>query len=139
MSEIIGVGTDISECLRIARLIERHGEYFLNRVFTPGEIKYCQSRKQATQHFTGRWAAKEALLKALGVGWRKGFSWHDVEIRVQPGGKPLAVVRGGVKDLVEKLGVAEFFVSISHCRTHALATAVAVGRPRDERQTWADE
>jgi holo-[acyl-carrier protein] synthase len=139
MSEIIGIGTDISECLRIARMIERHGELFLNRVFTPGEIKYCQSRKQATQHFTARWAAKEAVLKALGVGWRKGISWLDVEIRNQPGGKPLAAVRGGVKDLIEKLGVADIHVSISHCRTHATAIAVAVGKAACEEPNWADE
>ena len=72
--DIIGIGTDITECLRIARMIERHGELFLNRVYTPTEIRYCQSRKQATQHFTGRWCAKEAVLKALGTGWRQGIS-----------------------------------------------------------------
>ena len=79
--EIIGLGTDITECLRIARMIERHGELFINRVYTPYEIAYCQSRKQSTQHFTGRWAAKEAVLKALGTGWRRGISWRDMEIR----------------------------------------------------------
>jgi holo-[acyl-carrier protein] synthase len=139
MSQIIGVGTDISECLRIARMIERHGELFLNRVFTPGEIKYCQSRKLTTQHFTARWAAKEAVLKALGVSGRRGISWRDVEIRNQPGGKPLVAFRGGVKDLVEKLGVADIQISMSHCRTHAVATAVAVGRARDEGLNWVDE
>ena len=78
---IIGIGTDIVECLRIAQMIERHGELFITRVYTPHEIQYCQSRKQATQHFAGRWAAKEAVLKALGTGWRRGISWRDVEIR----------------------------------------------------------
>ena len=63
MSEVIGLGTDITECLRIARMIERHGELFIDRVYTPDEIKYCQSRKQSTQHFTGRWAAKEGTGK----------------------------------------------------------------------------
>ena len=79
MSDIIGIGTDITECLRIARMIERHGELFVNRVYTPEETRYCQNRAQSTQHFTGRWAAKEAILKALGTGWRKGISWRDVE------------------------------------------------------------
>ena len=65
MSQVLGIGTDIIECLRIAQMIERHGELFINRVYTPQEIQYCQSRKMATQHFAGRWAAKEAILKAL--------------------------------------------------------------------------
>ncbi len=71
---IVGIGTDIVECLRIAQMIERHGELFITRVYTPHEIEYCQSRKQGTQHFAGRWAAKEAVLKGLGTGWRRGIS-----------------------------------------------------------------
>jgi holo-[acyl-carrier protein] synthase len=128
MSDIIGIGTDITECLRIARMIERHGELFIDRVYTSEETKYCQSRKQATQHFTGRWAAKEAILKALGTGWRRGISWRDIEVRNEPGGKPVVAVRGGVKDVVEQLGISEIQVTISHCRTHATACAIAVGK-----------
>lgn len=128
MSKIIGIGTDITECLRIARMIERHGELFIDRIYTPEEIKYCQSRKQATQHFAGRWAAKEAILKALGTGWQRGISWRNMEIRNEPGGKPIVAVRGGVKDVVEELGIAEIQISISHCRSHATALAVAVGK-----------
>jgi holo-[acyl-carrier protein] synthase len=128
--DIIGIGTDITECLRIARMIERHGELFLERVFTAAEISYCQSRKQSTQHFTGRWAAKEAILKALGTGWVQGISWRDIEIRSQAGGRPQVAVGGGVKALVERLGVSRLLVSISHCRTHAIAYAVAMtGKP----------
>jgi holo-[acyl-carrier protein] synthase len=130
--DILGIGTDITECLRIARMIERHGELFINRVYTPHEIHYCQNRKQSTQYFTGRWAAKEAILKALGTGWRPGLSWCDIEIRSesgQPGGtRPAVAVRGAVKEIVERLGVAQILVSISHCRTHATAYAIAVGR-----------
>ena len=125
--DIIGIGTDITECLRIARMIERHGELFINRVYTPAEIRYCQSRKQATQHFTGRWAAKEAVLKALGTGWVRGISWRDVEIRNEPSGKPVVAVRGGASDVVERLGITKLLVSISHCHTHATAYAIAVG------------
>jgi holo-[acyl-carrier protein] synthase len=126
--DIIGIGTDITECLRIARMIERHGELFLNRVYTSEEIRYCQARKQATQHFTGRWAAKEAVLKALGTGWVRGIRWRDVEIRNEPGGKPVVAVRGGARDVVERLGIAKLLVSISHCYTHATATAIALGK-----------
>jgi holo-[acyl-carrier protein] synthase len=127
MPNVIGIGTDITECLRIARMIERHGELFINRVYTPWETKYCQSRVQATQHFTGRWAAKEAILKALGTGWRRGISWRDVEIRSEPSGQPIVAVGGGVKEVVEQLRITKLLVSISHCRTYATAFAVALG------------
>ena len=133
MPAIIGIGTDITECLRIARMIERHGELFIDRVYTSAEVQYCQGSKQATQHFTGRWAAKEAILKALGTGWRKGIAWRDIEVRNAPGGRPVVAVRGGVKEAVEQLGVADILVTISHCRTHATATAIAVG-PRSESE-----
>ena len=115
MPDVIGIGTDVTECLRIARMIERHGELFINRVYTPEEISYCQSRAQATQHFTGRWAAKEAILKALGTGWRRGISWRDVEIRNEAGGRPVVNVRGGVKEVVEELGIStESFGDLQH-------------------------
>ena len=136
MADIVGIGTDITECLRIARMIDRHGDVFINRVYTPAEVTYCRSRKQATQHFTGRWAAKEAVLKALGTGWVHGISWRDVEVRNDAGGRPVVAVRGGVKDLVERLGIAKVLVTISHCRTHATATAVAV---REEESDGADD
>lgn len=128
MSEILGIGTDITECLRIARMIERHGELFINRVYTPEEIRYCQNRSLTTQHFTGRWAAKEAVLKALGTTWQRGITWCDIEIRNESGGRSVVGVRGGVKEIVERLGVADILVSISHCRAYATATAIAIGK-----------
>jgi holo-[acyl-carrier protein] synthase len=126
MSDIFGIGTDITECLRIAKMIERYGELFINRVYTPEEIHYCQNCKQTTQHFTGRWAAKEAILKSLGTGWQRGITWRDIEVRNKPGGQPVVGVRGGVKEIVERLGVSDILVSISHCHTHAMATAIAM-------------
>ncbi len=134
MADIIGIGIDITECLRIARMIERHGELFIDRVYTPVESKYCQSRKQATQHFTGRWAAKEAILKALGTGWRRGISWRDMEIRNEPGGKPSVALRGGAKEVVEQLGITEIQITISHCRTYATACAIAVGKAKKAKK-----
>lgn len=125
--KVLGIGTDIIECLRIAQMIERHGELFINRVYTPYEISYCSSRKQATQHYAGRWAAKEAILKALGTGWRRGISWRDIEVRNDSQGKPVVGLRGGARDLVEQLGIREMLVSISHCRSHAMAHALAMG------------
>jgi holo-[acyl-carrier protein] synthase len=124
---ILGIGTDIVECLRIAQIIERHGELFINRVYTDHEIRYCRSRKAATQHFAGRWAAKEAVLKAMGTGWRRGISWRDVEVRNVPSGKPVISLRGGARSVVEQSGIREMLISISHCRSHATAYAVAIG------------
>ena len=128
MAQIFGIGTDITECLRIARMIERHGELFLRRVYTDEEIRYCNSRRQATQHFTGRWAAKEAILRALGTGWQRGMSWRDMEIRTDPSGRPLVALRGAMIDLIEHHNIAQLKVSISHCRTHAVAYALAIGK-----------
>ena len=130
--DVLGIGTDITECLRIAQMIERHGELFVDRVYTPDEVRYCQQRKQATQHFTGRWAAKEAVLKALGTGWVRGISWRDVEVCNQPGGRPVCVLRGGAKAAGDRLRIEEVLVSISHCHTHATAYAIAVGSQEAE-------
>ncbi len=116
-------------------MIERHGELFLQRVFTPSEIVYCQNRKQATQHFTGRWAAKEAVLKALGTGWVRGISWRDVEIVNRPGGRPEVVLHDGALQAAQFLGVDHVEISISHCHTHATAFAVAVGERRRDQPT----
>jgi holo-[acyl-carrier protein] synthase len=130
---VLGIGTDIVECLRIAQMIERHGELFLSRVFTLREIVYCSSRKAATQHFAGRWAAKEAILKALGTGWARGIRWNDLEVRNEGTGKPTVALGGEARTICERLGVGEMLVSISHCRTHATALAIALAAPRSER------
>jgi holo-[acyl-carrier protein] synthase len=124
---IVGIGTDIVECLRIAQMIERHGELFITRVYTPLEIEYCQSRKQATQHFAGRWAAKEAVLKALGTGWRRGISWRDVEVRNLRSGSPTISLYGGAQEFMNQAHIAQIMISISHCRSHATAYAIALG------------
>jgi holo-[acyl-carrier protein] synthase len=125
--EIVGIGTDIVECLRIGRMIEEHGELFLNRVYTEREIRYCQARKRAVEHFAGRWAAKEAVLKCLGTGWRRGLAWTDMEIRNGHDGKPQVLLCGGAKDVAQALRIADIHISISHCRAYATAYAVAVG------------
>jgi holo-[acyl-carrier protein] synthase len=130
-SQIIGVGTDIIECLRIAQMIDRHGELFIRRVYTDHEIAYCSTKKAATQHYAGRWAAKEAVLKALGTGWVRGISWRDVEVRHKPGGAPTVALRGGAKEVLERSGITRMHISISHCRSHAIAYAIAEGDVAD--------
>jgi len=125
---VLGIGTDIIECLRIAKMIERHGELFLTRVYTPHEIEYCTARKAATQHYAGRFAAKEAVLKALGTGWTRGIQWRDIEVRNEMGGRPQIHLGGAAAELCQKNGITEMLISISHCRTHATAYALAVGK-----------
>ncbi|MER3415743.1 MAG: holo-[acyl-carrier-protein] synthase [Gemmataceae bacterium] len=128
MFEIFGIGTDIVECVRIGRLIERYGELFLRRVYTEREILYCQGRRRATEHFAARWAAKEAVVKAFGTGWRRGMNWTDIEIRHDPQGRPQVLVRGTVKEFVQKQRIADVLLSMSHCRTYATALAIALMR-----------
>ncbi len=123
---VLGIGTDITEVLRIAQMIERHGELFVGRVYTTAEIDYCRSRRMATQHFAGRWAAKEAILKALGTGWRKGISWRDIEVLNGAGGRPAVTLQGGTREIAERMGIRCVLVSISHCRSHATAYAIAL-------------
>jgi holo-[acyl-carrier protein] synthase len=131
-SQVIGIGTDIIECLRIAQMIDRHGELFIRRVYTELEIEYCSTKKAATQHYAGRWAAKEAVLKALGTGWIRGISWRDVEVRHKPGGAPTIALRGGAREVFERSGIARMHISISHCRSHAVAYAIAEGDVSEE-------
>src|SRR3984893_13882634 len=119
--DILGIGTDIIECPRIGKMIEQHGELFLRRVYTEREIRYCQSRKHAIEHFAGRWAAKEAILKALGTGWSREIAWTDVEVRNSFAGEPKVHVCGGAKDAALKRGIGDILISISHCRTYATA------------------
>ena len=129
--KVIGLGTDIIECLRIAKMIEKHGELFLNRVYTQAEIAYCSSRKAASQSYAGRWAVKEAVLKAMGTGWSRGIRWKDIEVVTDLTGKPSVAIHGVAKEICEELGIAEVLISLSHCRSHATATAIALGNSAD--------
>ena len=124
--KLISIGTDIIECVRIAQMIEKHGEVFLQRIFTQKEILYCSSRKAATQHYAGRWAAKEAVLKVLGTGWTKGILWTDVEIVNEVSGAPVIKITGKAALVARERGIREVMISISHCRSYATANATGV-------------
>ncbi len=123
---ILGIGTDIIECERIGRMVDKHGDHFVNRVFTEEEVRYCTERRNGDQHFAGRWAAKEAVLKALGTGWIAGISWQDVEISNEVSGRPLIRLYGGAAEIAQKRGIREIQISITHCVSHAVAFAVAI-------------
>jgi len=124
--EIVGIGTDIVECLRIARMIEQHGELFLTRVYTDWEMRQCHARKHATEHFAALWAAKEAVFKSLGTGWRRGMAWTDLEVRHQPGARPQVLIGGAAHEQATALGVSKVLLTLAHCRAYATAHALAV-------------
>ena len=124
---IVGLGTDIIEIARIRAMIERHGETFLERIFTPAERAYCGSKKHAAQHYAGRWAAKEAAMKALGTGFIRGIGWHDFELLPQPSGAPTLTLSGGAAACAAALGMAQMLVTMSHCQAYATATVIGVG------------
>jgi holo-[acyl-carrier protein] synthase len=124
---VIGVGTDIIEVERIEAMLQRHEESFLQRVFTQEETRYCSQHKAAAQHFAGRWAAKEAVLKALGTGWAKGIHWTDIEVINEAGGAPRIDLHGAAAQYATQLAIREIKISISHCKAFAVACAIAVG------------
>ncbi|MEL7500118.1 MAG: holo-ACP synthase [Planctomycetota bacterium] len=126
---VIGIGTDIIQCRRIAGMIEKHEETFITRVYTQREIDYCSARKAAIQHYAGRWAAKEAILKAMGTGWARGIQWTDIEVVNDGGGKPSVELGGEARRICESMGIAQVLISISHCEEFATAFATAVGQP----------
>ncbi len=126
--EILGIGTHIIECPRIGKMIEHHGELFLRRVYTEREIRYCHARKHAIEHFASRWAAKEAILKAIGAGRGANIAWTNIEVRDGPDGRPKVMVCGTARETMLERGIADILVSIAHCRTYATAYAMVLGR-----------
>lgn len=118
---IFGIGTDIIEIKRIKKAIESHGGRFIEHLFTENEKKYCEKYKDSAPHFAGRFAAKEAVLKALGTGLKSPIGWHDIEIQNTPEGKPVVILSDILKNLFPNLAI---YLSISHCETYATATAL---------------
>ena len=124
---VVSPGIDIVDCGRLAAIVERHGDRFLRRIFTPGELAYCRGRKREVEHLAGRFAAKEAVLKALGTGWRNGINWTDVEVVNAPSGQPGIRLAGRCREVADELGIARVLISLSHIETHAVASAIGVG------------
>ena len=121
---IIGLGVDISEVGRIKAAIERHGETFLRRLYTPAEREYCERFKNKYERFAGRFAAKEAAMKALGTGWSRGVRWVDVEVVRQRGGRPTVKLHGEAGKIADALGVKNIALSITHTADQAFAQVI---------------
>jgi len=124
---ILGTGVDIAETSRMERGLERHGERFTRRIFTPAEIAYCEKFKNRAERYAARFAAKEAVFKALGTGWRKGIRWLDAEVVHQPSGKPELVLAGKAEEVARALRVTRMSVSISHSERYVVALVIFEG------------
>lgn len=127
---VIGHGIDVAETTRIARMLDEHGQRFLDRVYTPREQengRHITAQARREQYFTGRFAAKEAILKALGTGWREGIAWTDAEILRLPSGEPIVEVHGLVSEWAGRKGILRWIISISHTGSIATASALALG------------
>jgi len=121
----MGLGTEIVECTRVRAMIEEHGERFLARVYTAEEIRWCQSRKNATEHYAAIWAAKEAVFKCLRVAGRTGAPWAQVEIEFRDD-TPSAKIRGALRERMGDAGIGSIAVSTAFTRHYATATAIAL-------------
>ena len=121
---IVGTGIDIAEVPRIGQAIERFGERFLQRIFTAGEIRYCDSKANRAERYAARFAAKEAAMKALGTGWNHGVRWRDCEVVRAPGGRPTMTFHGKAGEFANRLGVRNIALSLSHTTEQAIAQLI---------------
>jgi holo-[acyl-carrier protein] synthase len=121
---IVGLGLDIAEIDRIEAAIVRHGAPFIERLFTPREAAYCERHKNKYERYAGRFAAKEAAMKALGTGWRRGVRWRDIEVIREPSGKPTLHLAGVAGELAARMGVKNISLTITHSGNVALAEVI---------------
>jgi len=124
---IVGLGVDIAEINRIEAAIRRYGGHFVQRLFTPAEIEYCEGHRNRFERYAGRFAAKEAAMKALGTGWRRGVRWVDIEVVREPSGKPSLRLTGQAGVFAAQLGVRNIALSITHAGNTAFAEVVFEG------------
>jgi holo-[acyl-carrier protein] synthase len=121
---IVGLGIDIAEVARVKAAIERHGETFLRRVYTAKEQEYCERFKNKYERYAGRFAAKEAAMKALGTGWSRGVRWVDVEVVREKGGRPTMKLAGEAAKVADRLNVKNIVLSITHTADQAFAQVI---------------
>ena len=121
---IVGTGIDVVEVPRVAAAIERFGRRFLERIYTEGEIRYCEAKANRVERYAARFAAKEAGMKALGTGWNRGVRWRDIEVRRQPGGRPTLVFSGKAAEFAAELGATHTALSLTHTASEAIAQVI---------------
>jgi len=127
MRKIIAHGIDLVECSRIARMLEEHSQRFLDRVFTSAEQAYARAhKKNMVEKLAGRFAAKEAVLKLIGTGWRGKIAWTDIEVLNNEMGEPKVYLSGEVMLKAAQLGITQISISITHAANLAIASAAAM-------------
>jgi len=124
--EIAAHGIDLVDCPRIEEMVNRHKERFVNRIFTAAEQAYAKANKNEIEKLAGRFAAKEAVLKLMGTGWRGKIAWTDIEVVNNPAGVPEVTLSGEVERIASQLGIKHISVSITHTANFAIASAVAL-------------
>lgn len=124
MAGILGIGVDIVEIPRMAELRSRHGSRFAGLLFTPAEYEYCLARAKPDECLAARFAAKEAVMKALGTGWARGVAFTGIEVLRDEGGKPTIRLHGATLEEAERLGAGAIHLSLSHSREAAVAQVV---------------
>jgi len=120
---IYGIGTDLIEVDRVEKQLEKD-QGFKERVYTPTEIEYCETKRHRPQHYAARFAAKEAFMKALGTGWQEGVSFHEIEVITSPNGKPELKLYGKTADIAASRNITSMFVSLSHLTSFAMAIVI---------------
>jgi holo-[acyl-carrier protein] synthase len=121
---ILGVGTDLAEVGRIRESIERFGDRFLNRIYTPAERSYALSKANSAERFAARFAAKEAGMKAIGTGWSQGVTWQDFAVVNEISGRPTLHLTGIAREVADRLGVKSLSVSLTHTKEIAFAVVI---------------
>ena len=124
---VVGIGIDLAEVDRLEAAIAKFGERFLNRVYTEAERRYCESKPNKFERFAGRFAAKEAAMKAIGTGWKRGVAWRDFEVMRAPSGQPIIAFHGKAAEIAGELGVKKALVTISHSKANAIAQVLLEG------------
>jgi holo-[acyl-carrier protein] synthase len=132
---IVGIGSDVLEVARMERELRTDGASFRDEVFTPGEIAYCERKRYSARHFAARFAAKEAVFKALSLDGAGGMRFREVEVRNDEAGRPRVELSGAMRELAEVSGVARIFLSLSHTDELAAATVVLESNGSGTRQT----
>jgi len=132
--EIVAHGIDLVDCPRIEEMVARHGERFVQRIFTAAEQAYAESNKNKIEKLAGRFAAKEAILKLMGTGWRGKIAWTDIEIINNSSGQPEVTLDGEVEKIADKLEIKHISISITHTANFAIASAVALTQSNENKR-----
>lgn len=124
---ILGTGVDLAEVLRIRAAIERHGGRFIERIYTSPEIAYVERKANRFERYAARFAAKEAGMKAIGTGWKRGVTWRDFEVVNLPSGRPTLRLHGVASEIAQQLGVRQIWLSLTHTAELGMAHVILEG------------